>query len=427
MIAPNSAPMHDDGFNHFMIPPTNASIEKMCWVNYRPTAPLSAGGPVNFHISGNGMQYTDLKSSKLSLKLHLEKEDGSAWVAADKVALINQPLHSLWSDVNVKLQQQDICSGISGTYAYKAYIENLMMMNQEELDSMGSSQMYYYDAVEHMNAIGDANAGFYVRSLATKNGKTLDVEGALLHDVFKQEKYILPGIDIQVELIPNRSNFILMHAANKKYRCVVTEAMLSVCRIQVAPEVMLAEMNFLKDDTAKYVFKNTCIKSFTVPKGNNSVFLDDLFQSDLPTHLVVGMVDADAFAGKSTKNPFEFKHNNINFAACMVDGQSVPSEPLKPNFNTDCYISAYNALMKTFDLKGWNQTRYDYKDGYTLIGFKVDPVATMDYKHLPLIKKGNLQLELKFGEALPNAINIIIYACFPYKFEIDVARNVIVG
>ena len=81
--------------------------------------------------------------------------------------------------------------------------------------------------------------------------------------------------------------------------------------------------------------------------------------------------------------------------------------------------------MKT--LKEWNQTRDNYKNGYTLLGFNLDPTVTMDYKHLPLIKKGNLQLELKFAEALPNAINIIVYACFPYKFEIDVARNVIVG
>ena len=42
------------------------------------------------------------------------------------------------------------------------------------------------------------------------------------------------------------------------------------------------------------------------------------------------------------------------------------------------------------------------------------------------MKHGNVRLDLKFGTALPNTINIIAYAVFESVLEIDKSRNVII-
>lgn len=44
----------------------------------------------------------------------------------ETVALINLPLHSMWNQVDISLQQQIITSSVSNNYAYKAYIDMLL-------------------------------------------------------------------------------------------------------------------------------------------------------------------------------------------------------------------------------------------------------------------------------------------------------------
>ena len=41
-----------------------------------------------------------------------------------------------------------------------------------------------------------------------------------------------------------------------------------------------------------------------------------------------------------------------------------------------------------------------------------------------LKKQGNLQLEIRFASALPEAINVILYASFPGEIKIDQARSI---
>lgn len=60
------------------------------------------------------------------MRLRLLHEDGSILNEKEKVALINLPLHSMWNQVDISLQQQIITSSVSNNYAYKAYIGMLL-------------------------------------------------------------------------------------------------------------------------------------------------------------------------------------------------------------------------------------------------------------------------------------------------------------
>ena len=54
-------------------------------------------------------------------------------------------------------------------------------------------------------------------------------------------------------------------------------------------------------------------KVFPVPRGNSSGNQHNMFEGSLPATGVIGMVDADAYNGIYTKNPFNFKNNNTTF------------------------------------------------------------------------------------------------------------------
>lgn len=48
-----------------------------------------------------------------------------------------------------------------------------------------------------------------------------------------------------------------------------------------------------------------------------------------------------------------------------------------------------------------------------------------DSEHVNLVKKGSVRLELRFAEALPNTINVIVLAEFDNLIEIDRNRQVL--
>ena len=54
---------------------------------------------------------------------------------------------------------------------------------------------------------------------------------------------------------------------------------------------------------------------FAVPLGNRSVSKENLFLSQLPTRLVLGVMDNDAYNGVIAKSPFNRKLNK-SFIYC---------------------------------------------------------------------------------------------------------------
>ena len=101
----------------------------------------------------------------------------------------------------------------------------------------------------------------------------------------------------------------------------------------------------LQHATAKYLLQRVEVKSFTVPTGNRSITKQNLFLGQLPTQLVVGVVDNEAYNGVITKSPFYFKHNNINFMTIYQDAVQIPSKPLQPDFTNDRFIRSYLRLF----------------------------------------------------------------------------------
>ena len=68
--------------------------------------------------------------------------------------------------------------------------------------------------------------------------------------------------------------------------------------------------------------------------------------------------------------------------------------------------------------------RGDYGSGYTAFCFDLSPDHCSG-DHFEFTKQGNLRIELHFGQALSNTVNLILYAEFQNVIEIDASRNVL--
>ena len=163
---------------------------------------------------------------------------------------------------------------------------------------------------------------------------------------------------------------------------------------------------------------------------NLTLTQDHVFLGQLPNRIVVGCVSNEAFNGRYNRNPFNFKHMNINFLTVHVDGEQIPYSPPKPKFDGAAknYIRAYHTLFsgtdKMYQDEGNTITRRYYAAGYALFAFDLSPDLSVG-GHFNLVRRGNLRLDMHFGRALEETVNVIIYAEFNNIIEIDKARNVI--
>ena len=110
-----------------------------------------------------------------------------------------------------------------------------------------------------------------------------------------------------------------------------------------------------------------------------------------------------------------------------TDGEPVRSKPLQPNIADNDYLQCYESLYRGFDKVDGNKSSIikceDWDKGYALFAFDLTPDYDDD-DHYPIIKHGNLRLEINFTQALPKAINILVYAEFDNIIEFTAERNI---
>ena len=413
----------------FQPPVVNHAIEYLQWIECRPVNQITEDGSIDIHLKASG--YLDLQRNRLYVKAKIVNENGDALKTTDIVTPVNLWLQSLWNQVDVFFQQKLVSS--SGTnYAYKALMDVLLNYGYDATNTQLQTQLYYKDTVGSIDHTKPnetpLNLGLIFRNNLSKSSAFIDMVGPIYADVFQMPRYLLNEVDVHVKLFQNKNSFRLMSSVpSKKYKVVISEVMLKAAMIGIHADILKSHAHALEDTPALYPFLKTEVKTFAVGKGQYNVNLDDIFQGKIPNRLILGMVSSDAYAGDLTKNPFNFKHYNFDFMCLYANGQSVPSKALQHKFASDNYVEAFQTLFTGMELDGKDAglqcNRVDYAKGYTLVVFDLSSEVT-DAAIQAVRKQGNLQLEIRFASALPEAINVILYASFPGEIKIDQARSI---
>lgn len=117
----------------FSTPPIQTTDESGSLQSCRPITSISNTGPIEFVVSGGSTdEYLDLGRVFLHIRAQIEKDqpDAAADGANQKLGPINNWLHSLFSQVDVYLNQKCV-SPPNNCYNYRAYIENLLNYGSE--------------------------------------------------------------------------------------------------------------------------------------------------------------------------------------------------------------------------------------------------------------------------------------------------------
>ena len=417
----------------FGVPPTQTEIESTQWIEHRPITTLNDSSPIEFVITGSGEEYVDLSETYLQVRAKIVKPNGTDLaqtrdqngnITGDDASIgpINLWLHSLFSQIDVSLNERLVTPSLN-TYPYRAYLETLLSFGPAAKESYLTMSMWYKDTAGHMDT-PDTNNGFLKRRNSILGSKEIVMIGKPHLDLCFQDRLMLNAVDIKMRLNRSKDSFSLMGDGRVK----IQDACLFVRKVKVSPSIQLNHIRGLEQTTAKYPVCRVDTKVFSISKGNMMSNQQNLFLGQLPKRLVIGMVENTAFNGDSAKNPFNFQHFDVDYIALNVDGKQIPSKALTPDFSADLCTRSYASLFSGTGFMGHDRgnqiSRIEYAEGFTLFAFDLTPDLDQS-GHFHLLRQGNLRLELHFKTALPQTINVIVYAEFDNVIEIDKARNVL--
>ena len=431
--------IHGSELSIFSNPWPNRGIDRVQCIDYRPVSQIRDNTVIEFNVPGSGNLYLDLHNTKLHVKLQIVKENGQLIDDSDSVGLVAVPLHSLFSQVDLLLENE-LVTGACTDYPFKAYLEKLLYGSSDHPQAL--SELHILDGStafnesSHMDradtaATSGVNRGFVHRAKYTELGRVVDLEGKIHTDIAQQDKYILSSVGLKLRLYPTTDAFRLLCAGPHTYKTHIVDIYLKVCKISLDPEVILSHNVILQDQPAIYPFYKSDLRSFTVASGLHSVQIDDPWNGTVPLKAYVFLVDALAYNGDFSRNPFNFQHRDIRAATLYVDNVSFPHHPLVTDFaRRDC-ITAFNSLIETAGRNYVGDT-FDinpqkFTDGFTILAFNLQPNSTNSLDSWAKARTGHMRLELKFGTPIPEPLNVFLYATTAHVMHIDKARNVTIS
>ena len=162
---------------------------------------------------------------------------------------------------------------------------------------------------------------------------------------------------------------------------------------------------------------NNSLTIASISKGQYAHSENNLFQGEIPSQLILTLMESSSFGGLYKKNPFFFQPFDCRFVALYIDGNSYPAKPICPSFSDNTYVEAYR------NLKDYNNdidiSLSDFKSGFTVFVFNIEEQQSFNAK-----RRGDCRLELRFGTALPENITLLLYGKFPKILHVDQARSV---
>ena len=107
------------------VPPTQTSIDDSRWVEPQTLTSLDSGGPIEFMLPGTGDAYLNIANTYLLIRAKVVRRVDTDLAADTQVVPVNNWLHSLFSQVDVYLNDT-LVTPSSNTYPFRAYVETLL-------------------------------------------------------------------------------------------------------------------------------------------------------------------------------------------------------------------------------------------------------------------------------------------------------------
>ena len=442
--------VHGENIALFEKAKVNGSILKYTYQDIELNHPYSGKERDLTYLIDKDPRYIDLRFCRLKFGIKVVKDDGSTFFQDYTREEGKQPIfnktseknefaipidcifHTMWSAVQIFYDGKKI-AGSSINYAYKSYIDLMLERTALEkrtfLHLIGmANDMDNFNSTTPYDEI--PNQGLQTRYGWTRNGKELHMNGPLQLDMCKSNKHFLPNDkNIKVLFHANSEKFRLqMQPPDLKAHIELINPVFRVARVTPTNDTEEAIIMERVKEPFQYPHRLGYVKTMSMNAGERTYKFQNVFNGMIPSKLVVGFVEEEAYSGHSSKNPLKFSNLDCEYAVAMVGSEALPAKGYELDFGSGDYADAVDNLHYIFSPDGLpvniGVSREQFKEGVCLLSFDLDPSTPGDLSTWGIPKVGNLDLTFRFKTSLKVPQELIIYGIFPATVELDVSGSV---
>ena len=348
----------------------------------------------------------------------------------NNVAVINNIHHSIWSNVNVLLNEKVITHN-DGFYPYKSYLNKVFKYTQPHVDTHGRRSGFMLDDPDDMDSTTSTRSVPKVtRAIAGGDecitalevdqtdlnkrmdpfftGDDLDTP-KLRHftdsmDVilFQGDNVILPpNVDVKINFQRGNTNFYFMNGGAEVYEVKIERMWIKVVYVNVIQSVYERLVNSMSANGVTIPVKRMSIVTKTIPVGLKHVEVNNIITGNkMPDKMYLGMLDNGVTKGIKDKNPFNFKNFDLSEYIIRAAGKQYPEYRMDIDFANDQYMEPFDTFHKVMesDKDGLGSLiNYDmYKSGYCFFGADLTSDINTDTNVKQVMSVGDLNIELFF-------------------------------
>jgi hypothetical protein len=270
-----------------------------------------------------------------------------------------------------------------------------------------------------------SNTGAEKRRKGIVGSKEYRFVGIIHTDVNQVERYMLPNVQIKYTFIRNVDSFSLL-AESGNYKIEMCDLYLTVRKIRVKPEFHRSILQNLEKEPALYPLTQSKIKSHLISAGITSLNIQNLSTGNLPKTIIIGFVDDKAFNGRLNKNPYVFKHFDLNHMNLMVNSEPFHKTPLQPRYSKGNYCREYQLMLDNLGAHHNNAfftitpKEFEANSNFYVFDFSPD---SCNHFHDHQTKQGQIDIELGWEKDTPHNIKMIVYCAYRQTMTIDSHYN----
>ena len=420
-----------------------SDISEQFFTTVGPVRSLSnaGSGPVEFQFEPSPVHLSDLSQCYLNLSVKMKRVDGSnlehrtgvtpaqytdrdsLTFTADnagndaKASCANNLFHTLFSEVELKLNGNRIERVVD--YPYVAFLSTLLGFDDKHKENaLGGLQGWYVDQQNKHDSADNTALNKRIQHMLL-NGREAHFKGRLCLGTMDMGPQLIPNhMKIEVLLTRKDPNFVLIDhgtgAIKNTYTFELTNATLDLKRVGLYPEALQAYEEQLKTGVDFHFLKTDC-KAFVQPPQTNDILLENMFAGQVPKSVLVAMTGNAAYHGQVEKNPFHFRHFDVNTASLLVNGTQFPGpDGYRLAMSNHKFVAPYLDIYRhTHVFHGL--TKQEYAQGTFFLMFDLSGCDD---------ESGVVAGRFFFDKALEEAVTLLALATTPVSFKIDNQRNI---
>ena len=353
---------------------------------------------IEFQLETDRNIFTDLRSTRLFIRGRVIKGDRTRLDNAEETLLVNNALHSLFSNCEVYLNNEQVHSANS-LYAHQAFVSAEFSGTKGTKESLSQCQGYRYEIEPN-----DFTKRAFTDTVFQKDKDEFTFYGPLAIGLFACETLLLPNVNLRLKLIWSSPAFYMIDTGGLNSEAIILEACLFTRQVAISDNWMRSFKSRLLREPAIFYYNEELPKTFIFPAGQNQFIQENIF-SNKPIRMIdIAMNLNNEFSGTHNMNPFHFRKFGLRLVKIVRGNQTIV------NLRTENHVRAYAETMKAlkFDDDGPNIQYKDFENHFHLF---FDLTSTQEANvemHFPDVVGAGVRLELYFANNLTNTVELFV-------------------